>query len=194
MTLVDDAPVIEAGAEAAPVAEPPLGVPRWLREPEPLDAHATVHLVVACGSDPRTADVAAGWAAQATAAAPVRVLALPQGPVAGREVLDEALASLRTGARVLVAGDRHDVLVTLSAARAAGAGPDELRCFAVDAYDGTGPLPVFCAHCRATRRMIVEPGGEVACPGCARHLEVHPHHSAALGAFLASDARARDLA
>ncbi|TIC79917.1 dimethylamine monooxygenase subunit DmmA family protein [Nocardioides sp. GY 10127] len=201
MTMVDAAPATPApdgrlGEQPGekPV-EQPLGLPVWPAEPEPVDPRATGYLVAVCGADPRAEAVGAYWSAAATRVAPTRLLALPDGPVgAGRDLLVRALGELRTGARVMVAGGRHDVLVALAVCRAQGACPEELRSFAVDAHDGPVPLPVFCAHCRAVHAMTAEPGGTTTCPGCARELDVHPHHSAALGAFLASDARARELA
>jgi len=177
---------------------PVLGLPRWPVEPEPVDPTGASYLVLCLGRDPRAADVAAEWAAEAERIAPTRLLSV-DGIDRDRPKVDVALHAARTGVRVLVAGEQYDVLLTLALAREYGAAPTELQCFVVDAVPGhttghTTGLPVYCAHCRWTYRMVGAPCGETTCPGCDRHLEIHPHHSALRGSFLASDARARELA
>ncbi|SKZ74344.1 Uncharacterised protein [Mycobacteroides abscessus subsp. abscessus] len=86
-------------------------------------------------------------------------------------------------------GGQYDVLTALALARESGAIADELSAFVTDTTD----LPVYCAHCRDTFRGVGAPGGVVECPGCARRLEIHEHHSASRGSFLASAVDARDL-
>ena len=175
-------------------SEPVLGVPRWPVEPEPVDPTGASYLVLCLGLDPRAVDVAAEWAAEAERIAPTRLLSIA-GIDRDRPRVDVALHAARTGVRILVAGEQYDVLLTLALAREYGAAAAELQCFVVDAAPGhPTALPVYCAHCRWTPRVLGDPGGEVTCPGCARHLEIHPHHSALRGSFLASDARARELA
>ena len=66
--------------------------------------------------------------------------------------------------------------------RAAGAVAAELSSYVTHTRD----LPLYCAHCRDTYRVTAAAGGTVACPGCARDLEVHEHHSPVLGSFLGS--------
>ncbi|MBF4162419.1 dimethylamine monooxygenase subunit DmmA family protein [Nocardioides acrostichi] len=170
-----------------PIGGSVLGLPVWPAQPESVDPSGTSHLVIALGDHPRTASVAGAWVAEAEALAPSRVVSHPDdvGP---------ALAASRTGVRVLVVGGTYDVLTVLATARAHGLGPTELRSFVVDVDEPLVDLPVYCAHCRATHRLHTAPGEEVDCPGCGRRLEVHPHHSAVRGSFLASDARARDVA
>lgn len=166
-----------------------LGLADWPSAPEPVDPTGRSWLVVACG-DGESDAVAADWATAAERLGPTVRLAIDSCDGPGRDTLVATLAACRTGVRVMVVGNQHDVLTALALARQHGAGASELRCFVVD----DGMLPIFCAHCRDTHRVTAEPGGTVDCPGCGRHLEVHPHHSALRGSYLASDARARELA
>ncbi len=170
-----------------------LGLPRWPAAPGPVDPAGASYLVVALGAHPGTTEVAARWVRLGERRAPTRSLTVA-GIDGDRAAIVRALEEARTGVRILVVGPQYDVLLTLALAREHGAGPAELSCFVVDAGSGPTALPVFCAHCRATHRVVGEPGGEVTCPGCSRRLEIHPHHSARGGSFLASDARARELA
>jgi len=175
-------------ADDAVVEAPVLGLPAWPVAPEPVDPSGTSYLVIALGSRVRVAEVAGAWVRDAEGRAPTRLVVLDDVD-AQRAELVEAFEAARTGVRIMVVGGQYDVLTALALARAHGAGPDELRAFVVDASD----LPVYCAHCRDAHRLVGARGGEVDCPGCGRRLEVHPHHSATRGAFLASDARAREL-
>ncbi|MDF9717908.1 dimethylamine monooxygenase subunit DmmA family protein [Nocardioides sp. ChNu-99] len=176
---------------------PVLGLPVWPAEPEPVDPSGTSYLVVALGTAARTAEVAARWVRAAEAQAPTR-LVVADDVVNGRSDLVAALVAARTGVRILVVGGQCDVLLALALARTHGAGEAELRSFAVDGAAAAAglptDLPVYCAHCRDTHRVHAPYGGEATCPGCARLLEIHPHLSATRGSFLASDARARELA
>ncbi|WP_300458538.1 dimethylamine monooxygenase subunit DmmA family protein [uncultured Nocardioides sp.] len=172
---------------------PALGLPWWPSAPEPVDPAAAGVLVLALGVDPRVAEVATAWADEAERVAPTRVVTVPEGIDGGAATVSAALTTARTGVRILVVGAQYDVLRGLALARGLGAGPRELSAYAVDAGAARADLPVFCAHCRAVRRLHTTPGGTVDCTGCGRHLEVHGHHSASLGAFLTSDSRAREL-
>lgn len=163
-----------------------LGLPQWPDVPPAVDESGGSHLVLALGEHPRTIEVATGWLREAQTHAPSRL-------VDRIEDVEHVLQDCRTGVRLLVVGDQYDVLTTLATARAHGLGPAELRCFVVEPDAEPGDLPVFCAHCRATHRVRTRPGSQAGCPGCGRTLEVHPHHSASRGSFLASDARAREL-
>lgn len=181
-----------AGRLARPEVVPPPApsLPVWPETPEPVDATGTSFLVVALGADAETARVARGWVEQAEPMAPTTlgVLETIDDP-ADRATLDRLLSAARTGVRLMVVGGQYDVLLVLSAARAAGLVPAELRSFVTS----TAELPVYCAHCRDTHRVAGAPGDEVTCPGCARLLEIHAHLAVSLGSFLASDARATGL-
>lgn len=167
-------------------ADAAFGLPVWPLLPEDVDPAAATYLVVALGADPRTGAVAGEWVRLGEARVPTR-LVVADDVETGWTDLAAALGAARTGVRIMVVGGHHDVLRTLALAREFGAGPAELRSFVVDPV-GVTDLPVYCAHCRATRRMRGEPGGETLCPGCARTLAIHGHHSAARGSYLASDA------
>lgn len=165
-------------------------LPSWPQAPEPVDPTGAAYLVVAVGTAPRTAQVADTWVQSARAIAPTRLICLDaMDDEPDRSRLVQALAATRTGARILVTGGQYDVLTVLTAARAAGAIPAELTGFVVHTDDA----PVYCAHCRGTFRADAGPGDEISCPGCARTLEIHGHFASALGSFLASDARAREI-
>ncbi|WP_332641982.1 dimethylamine monooxygenase subunit DmmA family protein [Aeromicrobium sp.] len=155
-----------------------------------LDLAAASYLVVAIGSDPLTAEVAQSWIAEAESVAPTTLVVLDSmAAQPDREVLADMLVRARVGVRVLIAGGRYDVLQALAFAREHGTLAYELDSRVTHERD----LPVYCAHCRGTHRVAATPGGEVACPGCRRQLEVHEHHSAVLGSYLASAAQAREL-
>lgn len=165
-------------------------LPTWPATPEPVDTTATSYLVVAIGAQPRTGEVAGSWVHAAEAVAPTRLLCLDSmDDDQDRDRLDEALAGVRTGVRIMVVGGQFDVLTALTVAREAGAIPAELSGFVVHTDDA----PIFCAQCRGTFRVPAAPGDEADCPGCARTVEIHGHFASALGSFLASDARARDI-
>ncbi|MGV9709529.1 heme-dependent oxidative N-demethylase subunit alpha family protein [Gordonia sp. NPDC003424] len=172
-------------AATAASAEPHPGLPRWPTIPEKVDPTASAFLIVAAGQHPQTGHVSRNWVAAAESAAPTRLLVLDTVERdTDRRSLADALALCTTGTRIMVVGGQYDVLVALSQARAAGAIADELIAFVTDTSD----LPLYCAHCRDTYRVTGMPGDVVECPGCSRHLEIHSHHSATRGSFLASAA------
>ncbi|MFC5729731.1 MULTISPECIES: dimethylamine monooxygenase subunit DmmA family protein [Nocardioides] len=180
----------DQAARTGVVHPPALSLPVWPDTPEPVDPTGASYLVLALGGTPETARVARRWVgvAESMAATTLGVLDGIDTP-ADREILDRLLATARTGVRLMIVGGQYDVLLTLSAARAAGLVPAELRSFVTS----TAELPVYCAHCRDTHRVEGAPGDEVTCKGCARVLQIHHHLAGALGSFLASDARASEL-
>jgi hypothetical protein len=116
---------------------------------------------------------------------PVTLLVLDAPDAAAGPPVEEfarALDRFGVGARVLVAGAEADVWALRAHALDAGLLPGEVLVEVV----GDGPLRVFCVHCAATHRVDGEPGGVVRCPGCARLVDVVPHRSAHLGAYLAA--------
>ncbi|MDL9935356.1 DUF3445 domain-containing protein [Gordonia sp. ABSL1-1] len=166
---------------AAPTPQP--GVPAWPTRPAEIDTAGAGFLIVAIGGDAETGHVAATWVKAAEAAAPTRLLVLDSLDTdADRHTLDQVLHEKRTGSRILVVGGQFDVLVALTAARAAGAIADELSAYVTDTSD----LPMYCAHCHQTSRVVAGPGDVVVCPECDRNVEIHAHHSAVRGSFLAS--------
>lgn len=176
---------MSTGVSTETVPAPVPSLPRWPEAPGEVDPAAGSYLVVAVGHHARTREVARAWVAAAEPIAPT-LLAVLDGvdEPADRAALDDALARTRTGVRILAVGGQYDVLRVLTLARDAGAIDAELTAFVVDDRD----LPMYCAHCRAAHRVTGAPGDVVTCPGCARSLEIHAHHAAALGSFLASEA------
>lgn len=165
-------------------------LPQWPGEPEPVDTTASAFLVVAIGAAPRTADVAGEWVQAAEAVAPTRLVCLDSmSDEQDCARMQHALSEVRTGVRIMLVGGQFDVLTALTMAREAGAIPAELTGFVVHTDDA----PIFCAQCRGTFRVAAGPGHEIDCPGCARTLEIHGHFASALGSYLASDARAREI-
>ena len=159
------------------------GMPRWPASPPAVDTTGAAFLVVAIGDDPAAAHVSRNWVAAAEAAGGTRLVVLDSlGDAVDRSALQSALDECRTGTRVLVTGGQYDVMTALAMARNAGAVAAELSCYVTHTRD----LPLYCAHCRETFRAEAVVGGVVACPGCARDLEVHEHHSPVMGSFLAS--------
>jgi hypothetical protein len=154
----------------------------------PLDPGGTSFLIISYGKG-ENSSVARQWLAEALEVAPVQWLTFTRfTPDAGRQ-LSRTLCSSRNGLRIMIVGAQFDVLQTTALALRSGALAEEVRGLASD----ISSLPIYCAHCRQTNCVTGEPGGRVACPGCARTLEIHPHLSAVRGSFLASDACARDV-
>lgn len=173
-----------------PGAAPQPGMPVWPDTPDGIDPEGATFLVIAASSEPEAHDVAQNWMTAAACVAPTRLLAV--GSLAddnNRRAVEQAIAKACTGVRIMVVGGQHDVLLTLAAARTAGALPEELSAFVIHTRD----LPMYCAHCRDTHRVVGQPGEIVECPGCRRQVEIHRHCSATRGSFLASDAQARTL-
>ncbi len=166
---------------ASPAA---LSLPQWPEVPEPVDPSGRSFEVFGFGDG---AAVARAWSDEARSHGPVGLVVAATFEVGA---VRSALVEARCGVRVMICGPQDDVLLALAEARSVGAEPEELRSFVTR----DDVLPIFCAHCRGTHRVAAVPGGTVECPGCARVLEVHPHLSAVRGSFLASDARARELA
>nr|WP_287001409.1 MULTISPECIES: DUF3445 domain-containing protein [Gordonia] len=183
-------PTTELDATQDIATEPTHGLPEWPSRPPEVDAAGSEFLIVAAGAADETAHTARAWVRTAESIGPTRLLVLDSlTHDDDRTSLIDALAATHTGARILVTGGQYDVLTALALARESGAIADELAAFVTDTTD----LPVYCAHCRDTFRGVGSPGGVVECPGCTRRLEIHEHHSASRGSFLASAVDARDL-
>lgn len=176
----------DADSDSAPAtstATPGPGMPDWPSTPPEVGHDGAAYLVVAVGGDAEAAQVARLWVRAGESVAPTRLLVLDSLTDAGdRQALRQTLDTCVTGTRILVTGGQYDVMTALAITREAGAVPVELSAYVTSTRD----LPLYCAHCRATFRVEAVPGGHVECPGCARTLEVHNHHSPTMGAFLAS--------
>ena len=164
---------------------PSLGLPEWPTMPPAVDVTGASFLIVSIGQEPRTAHAARAWVRAAESAGPTRLLVLDSLTTAADAAsLRQTYNELRTGSRILVTGSQYNVMTALAWAYDAGAISAELTAFVTDLSD----LPMYCAHCRDTYRVIGAPGGVVECPGCARRVEIHAHHAPRLGSFLASAA------
>lgn len=178
------------GQQESTAATEQLGLPRWPAVPGGVDPTGSSYLIVAAGREGEIGQIAKGWVAEAEAvAATLLVVVDSMSDPRDRDAVTAAFAAARTGVRIMVVGGQHDVMVALAAARSAGALAQELTAYVTDTSD----LPLYCAHCRDTFRVEGAPGSIVDCPGCMRSLEIHPHHSAVLGSFLASASDAREL-
>ncbi|WP_168929378.1 dimethylamine monooxygenase subunit DmmA family protein [Nocardioides sp. GY 10113] len=155
-----------------------------------IDTRARSFLVVAIGADAETARVAREWTTLAEGVAPTTLAVLDDiDAPSDLATLADVAGSARVGVRILVVGGRYDAHRAVALLREHGALPVEIQVSVTHADD----LPVYCAHCRDIRRVVGEPGGLVECPGCARLLEVHDLLATAMGCYLASDSRAREV-
>ncbi|MFT3660280.1 MAG: DUF3445 domain-containing protein [Gordonia sp. (in: high G+C Gram-positive bacteria)] len=170
--------------ERHPADRPP-GLPDWPTRPAEPDTGAASFLLVAIGHDRLVSHTAQTWLNAARVIAPTRMLVLDSlSDADDRTRLIDELTRTRTGVRIHVTGGQYDVLTALALARESGALAEELACFVT----GLDDLPMYCAQCRATHRVVGAPGETVTCPGCRRRVEIHPHHAAVHGSFLASGA------
>ncbi|MBD0862783.1 DUF3445 domain-containing protein [Gordonia sp. zg691] len=176
------APAVSVPEDTAPIGP---GMPVWPSTPPAVDACGAAFLVIAVGDGAETAHVSRAWVSAAEMIGPTRTVVLDSlTEDADRATLRSALDEAVTGTRILITGGQYDVMTGLALARAGGAAPAELSAYVTD----LGDLPLYCAHCRDVFRVEGVAGGTVACPGCARDLEIHQHHSATLGGFLGSAA------
>lgn len=163
------------------------GLPEWPSTPPPVDVEGRAFLIVAIGDDPSTAHVSRTWVGAAEAVGATHLLVLDaMDHDDDRAALEQHLASSVVGTRIMVAGGQFDVLAALAAARQRGAIAAELSAFVTAADD----IGIYCAHCTATSRVVGGVGDVVTCPGCGLSVEIHQHHSATRGSFLASAADA----
>lgn len=105
------------------------------------------------------------------------------------ERLQHALATATVGLRVLIAGPVGACLKVRAAAVAAGLEDDEISVDVV----GSGPIDVFCSHCRTVTTADAGMDDLVDCAGCGRELLVYYHVSRRKGAFLGFMADAESI-
>lgn len=154
----------------------------------PVDGSGTSFLIISFGSG-ENATLARSWLTEAAELGPVQWLSFADFNPETTRQLSRALSSSLNGVRIMVVGRQFDVLQTIALARSTGALEKEVLSLVTDAAD----VPMYCAHCRATSRVIAGVGDVVTCPACLRTVEIHAHLSRARGSYLASDALAREL-
>lgn len=153
-----------------------------------VDPSGKSFLIISFGSGENAA-LARAWLTEAAELGPVQWLTFADFNPETKRQLSRGLASSFNGVRIMVVGPQFDVLQTIALARTTGALENEVRSLVTNTAD----LPVYCAHCRATNRVVGGVGDVVTCPACARTLEIHAHLSSVRGSYLASDALAREL-
>ena len=94
--------------------------------------------------------------------------------------LRETLRDSTVGVRVVIAGPTGTCLRLRATAIDAGLEDDEISVVPV----GTGPVDVFCSHCRTTTHAVAAVDDVICCDGCDRDLLVYYHVSRRTGAFL----------
>lgn len=153
-----------------------------------VDGSGASFLIISFGSGENAAR-ARMWLTEAAESGPVQWLTFADyNPETSRQ-LYRALSSSLNGVRIMVVGRQFDVLQTIALVRSAGALENEVRSLVTNA----GDLPIYCAHCRGTNRVVGAVGDVVTCPACGRTVEIHAHLSGVRGSYLASDALAREL-
>lgn len=94
--------------------------------------------------------------------------------------LRDTLRSSAVGVRVVLAGPVGSCLRLRATAIDAGLEDDEISVVPV----GTGPVDIFCSHCRTTTHTVAAVDDVIRCDGCDRDLLVYYHVSRRTGAFL----------
>ncbi|MGW0039294.1 dimethylamine monooxygenase subunit DmmA family protein [Gordonia sp. NPDC003376] len=160
-------------------------IPEWARpttDSDEMDAipvpqfTGSSYLLVGIG--PAAYSVTSAWA-PALADVPGRLIQADDTDMA-IESLGAALAEATVGVRVLVTGPIGACLSARATAVAAGVEDDEIQVFPV----GSGPIDVFCSHCRTITTADAGLDAIVDCDGCGRGLLVYYHVSRRSGSFL----------
>ncbi|MFT4042601.1 MAG: dimethylamine monooxygenase subunit DmmA family protein [Gordonia sp. (in: high G+C Gram-positive bacteria)] len=92
------------------------------------------------------------------------------------DALDESVV----GVRVVLIGPVGACLRLRAAAVNAGVEDDEITVMP----RGSGPVDVFCAHCRCITPAVAAADDIVKCAGCERNLVVYYHVSRRMGSYL----------
>ena len=167
------------------IASARTNLPVWPDSPPTIDEAGRGFILLGLRAD--AADVLAGWRFAIDALGRPCRQRLDTETSANDVLigwLEDALASVVVGWRLMLAGPASEVLLLSARARAAGMLESEIRSFATADIHVRGQ----CVHCKTSFRCEGEPGAVVVCPGCDRHLLVHQHLSrrhAALVAFIA---------
>ncbi|MFT4288567.1 dimethylamine monooxygenase subunit DmmA family protein [Nocardioides sp.] len=122
--------------------------------------------------------MAAGWA-EAVAPTPADLLTAATAAEVSASVRG-AVAAARVGMRAAVAAPAGDALVLRGLLHEAGVEDDEMTVVPV----GSGPVRIYCSHCRHTTVAVAAIGAVVPCAGCGLGLHVYYHVSRRSGHFL----------
>ena len=170
-------------------------VPAWARtlgEAAPLstdlpDATGREYVLIGVGDPhaqpaagtPSAVDMVRAWAHALSPEVRRSVLLGDQADsLAGQ--LRETLRDSTVGVRVVITGPAGSCLRLRATAIDAGLEDDEISVVPV----GSGPVDIFCSHCRTTTRTIAAIDDVISCDGCDRDLLVYYHVSRRTGAFL----------
>ncbi|ALE06324.1 hypothetical protein AL755_14045 [Arthrobacter sp. ERGS1:01] len=104
--------------------------------------------------------------------------------------LASSLKSAHVGVRLVLAGPPADIKAAAATATECGLVEEEITLLGEE----TGPLVLFCAHCRTTTMTTQATGTELDCPGCTTTLAISNHFSRRMGAYLGFSAHAEEAA
>ena len=104
--------------------------------------------------------------------------------------LASTLKSAHIGVRLVLAGPPADIKAAAATATECGLVEEEITFLGEE----TGPLVLFCAHCRTTTTTTQAVGTELDCPGCTTTLAISDHFSRRKGAYLGFSAHAEEAA
>ena len=104
--------------------------------------------------------------------------------------LRSAIELACVGVRLVLAGPRADIKAAAAVAADCGLLEEEVTLVS----DGSGPLTLFCAHCRTITTTVEPIGSEVECEGCAIVLSISNHFSRRIAAYLGFAAHAEEAA
>ncbi|WP_244882713.1 dimethylamine monooxygenase subunit DmmA family protein [Gordonia desulfuricans] len=160
-------------------------IPEWARPTTDSDGNTEIPAPQCTGSSyllvgigPAAAAVTSAWA-PALAGVPGRLIEAADADTAV-DALAAALAEATVGVRVLLTGPIGACLSARATAVAAGVEDDEIQVVPV----GSGPIDVFCSHCRTITTADAGLDAIVDCAGCDRGLLVYYHVSRRSGSFL----------
>ena len=171
---------------------PRTSAPRWEEADGRVRLPAGTVTLIGLGVVPEVLDT---WSAEIHGSAPVPVdqwcihlSELERWVLHYAEPEIQALvARHRMGWHVGVVGEEFAVLRVRALLMAQGMAPADM---AMRVTDRTHRL-IYCPHCKHTTSDAVH-AHTVRCAGCGIDLEVHPHCSPTMGAYLGSDGAARD--
>ena len=104
--------------------------------------------------------------------------------------LRSALELACVGVRLVLTGPMADIKAAAAVAADCGLLEEEVTLVG----EGSGPVTLFCAHCRTVTTTVEPIGSEAECAGCAIVLSISNHFSRRIAAFLGYAAHAEEAA